>query len=154
MKVSIFGASLLLMASFGALAQEIPAGDPGYNTGNYKHPNKAAAAAKKAKYVTQTEQVVSNRNYKQSLGSKTVESGLVIEKTSSTEPINYKMPYTKKVKKSTKKSVKIANKVTKMEYFNLRRLIYVGSGSSLNAPGTDQHKKYKLPFTGAKYGLD
>ena len=101
MKVSIFGASLLLMASFGALAQEIPAGDPGYSTGNYKHPNKAAAAAKKVKYVTQTEQVVSNRNYKQSLGSKTVESGLVIEKTSSTEPINYKMPYTKKVKKST-----------------------------------------------------
>jgi len=37
--------------------------------------------------------------------------------------------------------------------FNIRRLIYIGSGSSLNAPGSE-HKKYKLPFTGAKYGLD
>lgn len=101
MKVSVFGAGLLLIASFGVLAQEIPAGDPGYNTGNYKHPNKAARAAKKVKNVAQAEQVVSNRNYKQSLGNKTVESGLVLERTASVEPQNYKMPYTKKVKKST-----------------------------------------------------
>lgn len=46
------------------------------------------------------------------------------------------------------------NIVSAVKKFNIKRLIYVGSGSSLNAPGSEQYKKYKLPFTGAKYGLD
>ncbi len=46
------------------------------------------------------------------------------------------------------------NIVDAVKKFNIGRLIYIGSGSSINAPGTEQHKKHNLPFTGAKYGLD
>ncbi len=46
------------------------------------------------------------------------------------------------------------NIITAVKKFNLRRMIYIGSGSSCNAPGNKHPQAAKLPFSGAKYGLD
>ncbi|RXK61475.1 NAD-dependent epimerase/dehydratase family protein [Lacibacter luteus] len=45
------------------------------------------------------------------------------------------------------------NVVEAVKKFNIQRLIYIGSGSSVNAPD-DHPEKYELSFIGAKYGLD
>jgi dihydroflavonol-4-reductase len=46
------------------------------------------------------------------------------------------------------------NIINAVKKFNLSRLIYVGSGSSCNAPGAKRLLQAKLPFAVAKYGLD
>ncbi|WP_026995989.1 hypothetical protein [Flectobacillus major] len=117
MKVKFFWASLLTVASFGSFAQEIPAGDPGYSTSNYKHPNKAAAAAKKSKKgIPVTDNVAISRNYKQIIGSKSVEKAVVVERTQPKEEYltwqNYKMPFSKK---DTKEQAMTADSVKKSE---------------------------------------
>lgn len=103
MKSKFFWAGLLLVASYGSFAQEVPSGDPGYSTSNYKHPNKAAAAAKKNKKgFPISENVAINRNYKQA-GTQTTEKGLSIIRNQPKEEYltwqNPKMPFTKKVVK-------------------------------------------------------
>jgi hypothetical protein len=90
-------ASMFTIVSFAATAQDLHKNDPGYSVNNYKHPNKAAHAAKKqTNTVTISEGVVMNRNYKQA-GAKTVEKSLEIIRTEPKEIYlsrkNYKMPY-------------------------------------------------------------
>lgn len=46
------------------------------------------------------------------------------------------------------------NIINAVKKYNLSRLIYVGSGSSCNAPANRQPLHAQLPFAGAKYGLD
>ena len=88
---------MFTIASFATVAQDLHKNDPGYNVNNYKHPNKAAHAAKKnAKTIDVSENVVMNRNYKQ-MGNKTVEKALEIVRTEPREVYltrqNYKMPF-------------------------------------------------------------
>ncbi|MDR6559934.1 MULTISPECIES: hypothetical protein [unclassified Arcicella] len=114
MKTKVFWATLLTLASYGSFAQEIPAGDPGYSTHNYKHPNKAAAAAKKNKKTFPiSDNVVLNRNYKQ-LGSNTAEKGLSIIRNQPKEEYltwqNAKMPFTKAVVKDQQMASDTAKK--------------------------------------------
>ncbi|MBB6004341.1 hypothetical protein [Arcicella rosea] len=115
MKSNFFWASLLLVASYGSFAQEVPSGDPGYSTSNYKHPNKAAAAAKKnnKKGFPISENVAINRNYKQ-VGTQTTEKGLRIIRNQPKEEYltwqNPKMPFTKKVIKDVELASDTAKK--------------------------------------------
>jgi hypothetical protein len=98
MKKLIILASMFTIASFASLAQDLYKNDPGYNVNNYKHPNKAAYAAKKKSNtaIAVTENVVVNRNYKQ-MGNKTVEKSLEIVRAEPREVYltrqNYKMPF-------------------------------------------------------------
>jgi hypothetical protein len=90
-------ASMFTIVSFAATAQDLTKNDPGYHVNNYKHPNKAAHAAKKqTNTVAISEGVVMNKNYKQ-VGTKTVEKSLEIIRTEPKEVYlsrqNYKMPY-------------------------------------------------------------
>jgi hypothetical protein len=105
MKKLIILASMLTIASFASVAQDLHKNDPGYNINNYKHPNKAAHASKKnTKTIAVSENVVINRNYKQ-MGNKTVEKALEIVRTEPREVYltrqNYKMPFST-VKKEQK----------------------------------------------------
>ncbi len=114
MKTKVFWAGLLLVASFGSFAQEIPSSDPGYNINNYKHPNKAAAAAKKSKKgFPVSDKVATNRNYKQ-LNSQSTEKGLSIPRNQSKAEYltwqNPKMPFTKKVVKEVEYASDTAKK--------------------------------------------
>lgn len=45
------------------------------------------------------------------------------------------------------------NIIDAVKKFSIHRLIYIGSGSSCNAPGSKK-TNHSLPFAGAKYGLD
>jgi hypothetical protein len=97
MKKLIILASMFTIASFASVAQDLYKNDPGYNINNYKHPNKAAYAAKKnTKTIEISENVVVNRNYKQ-MGNKTVEKALEIVRTEPSEVYltrqNYKMSF-------------------------------------------------------------
>lgn len=89
---------MFTIASFAsAVAQDLHKNDPDHHINNYKHPNKAAHAAKKnTKTISVSENVVVNRNYKQ-LGNKTSERALEIVRTEPRELYltrqNYKMPF-------------------------------------------------------------
>jgi hypothetical protein len=97
MKKVMILASMFTIVSFAVVAQDIHKNDPGYHINNYKHPNKAAHAAKNnTRTVVISENVVMNRNYKQ-MATKTVEKVLEIQRTEPREVYlarqNYKMPF-------------------------------------------------------------
>jgi hypothetical protein len=97
MKKVMILASMFTIVSFAVVAQDIHKNDPGYHINNYKHPNKAAHAAKNnTRTVAISENVVMNRNYKQ-MATKTVEKVLEIQRTEPREVYlarqNYKMPF-------------------------------------------------------------
>ena len=97
MKKVMILASMFTIVSLVSVAQDLHKNDPGYHINNYKHPNKAAHAAKKStKAIEVSENVVVNRNYKQ-MGNKTVEKALQIVRTEPREVYltrqNYKMPF-------------------------------------------------------------
>lgn len=95
---------MFTIASFASIAQDLHKNATGYHINNYKHPNKAAHAAKKnTKTIDVSESVVINRNYKQ-MGTKISERALEIVRTEPREVYltrqNYKMPFnTFKMKK-------------------------------------------------------
>ncbi len=81
------------IVSFSLFSQEIPLNDPGYSVHNYKHPNKAAAAAKRdSSRGIRVSVDETSRDYKK-IASKQTESVLKIEqKESNLKRVNYKMP--------------------------------------------------------------
>ncbi len=97
MKKLIVLASMLTIASFASIAQDLHKNDPGYNINNYKHSNKASyAAKKKTATIEVSENVIVNRNYKQ-MANKSVEKAVEIIRTEPREVYlirqNYKMPF-------------------------------------------------------------
>jgi hypothetical protein len=114
MKKVMILASMFTIVSFAVVAQDIHKNDPGYHINNYKHPNKAAHAAKNnTRTVVISENVVMNRNYKQ-MATKTVEKVLEIQRTEPREVYlarqNYKMPFN--TFKKEEKSVAIKTDTT------------------------------------------
>jgi hypothetical protein len=104
-------ATMFTIVSFAAAAQDLHKNDPGYHINNYKHPTKAAHAAKKqTNAVAISEGVVMNRNYKQ-VGAKTVEKSLEIIRTEPREVYlsrkNYKMPYSTFKKEEKQIAIKV-----------------------------------------------
>lgn len=111
MKKIMILASMFTIVSFAVAAQNIHKNDPGYHINNYKHPNKAAHAAKNnRRTIAVSENVVLNRNYKQT-GTKTIEKVLEIQRTEPREVYlarqNYKMPFNTLKKEDKQVAVKI-----------------------------------------------
>jgi hypothetical protein len=117
MKKLIILASMFTIVSFASVAQDVHKNDPGYHINNYKHPNKAAHAAKKnTNTMSVSENVAVNRNYKQ-VGTKTVEKALEIVRTEPREVYltrqNYKMPYNTIKKEEKQVAIKIDTMIDK-----------------------------------------
>ncbi|MEA5457965.1 hypothetical protein VB796_02905 [Arcicella sp. LKC2W] len=81
------------IVNFSLFSQEIPLNDPSYSVHNYKHPNKAAAAAKRdSSRGVRVSIDATNRDYKK-VASKQTESVLkIIQKDNNLKRVNYKMP--------------------------------------------------------------
>ena len=115
MKKVMILASLFTIVSLVSVAQDLHKNDPGYHINNYKHPNKAAHAAKKStKAIDVSENVVVNRNYKQ-IGNKTVEKALQMVRTEPREVYltrqNYKMPLNTFKKEEKEMAIKVDTSV-------------------------------------------
>jgi hypothetical protein len=112
MKRLIILASMFTIVSVAsAVAQDLHKNDPGYHINNYKHPNKAAHAAKKnTNTMSVSENVAVNRNYKQ-VGTQTTEKALEIVRTEPKEVYltrqNYKMPFSTVKKEEKQVAIKV-----------------------------------------------
>ncbi|MDZ7900194.1 MAG: hypothetical protein U5N85_19500 [Arcicella sp.] len=118
MKRLIILASMFTIVSVAsAAAQDLYKNDPGYHINNYKHPNKAAHAAKKnTNTMNVSKNVAVNRNYKQ-VGNNRTEKALEIVRTEPKEVYltrqNYKMPFSTIKKEEKQVAIKVDTTVDK-----------------------------------------